>query len=220
MLQKISYLGNDLFQLDDSTIPLETEDIKRLAVDIGKMNECQAKSFLEKLESSGEADLETTAATGVVVNVYEVDYVPPKDPKLETQQLGATVREQRDFITQYLFPSTETEDVIVGLRKDLSEHSDGGGRMPRNKKTSRKDWRQVLSWRTDPVEEPTVEGPCSDWVGKKVRVVNRGKDYVGVVEHASQVKPPGMNKLMTAIHLDDGNVFTLGHPAVDVEVLD
>ena len=146
MLQKISYLGNNLFQLDDSTIPLETEDIKRLAMDAGKMSECQAKAFLEKLESSGEADPETTAATGVVVNVYEVDYAPPKDPNLETQQLGSTVRENRDFITQYLFPSTNTQDVIVGLRKDLEEHG-GGDRMPKNKKTSLKGWRKVLSYK-------------------------------------------------------------------------
>jgi hypothetical protein len=167
MLQKLSYLGNDLFQLDDSTIPLETDAVKRLAMDVGKMDEIQSKAFLEKLRESGEASLETTAATGVVVNVYEVDYVPPKDPKLETQQLGATVREQRDFITQYLFPSTETEDVIVGLRKDLSEHSDGGGRMPRNKKTSRKNWRQVLGYRT--VEKKIKKGT-------RVRLTNNGRE--------------------------------------------
>jgi hypothetical protein len=143
MLQKISYLGNELFQLDDNEIPVETTDIARLAIATGQCKtEEESIAFAESVKTTGEGNLQVEANKGVIVNIYEVDYPQPKNPRLETQELAGSVREERDFVTQYVYPSTEVEDVVVVLRKDLE---DGG--KAHTPKASKRGWRQVLSWK-------------------------------------------------------------------------
>ena len=158
MIQKISYLGNELFQLDDNEIPVETADISRLAMHTGQCKtEEESIAFVEAIKSKGEGSLQVESNKGVIVNIYEVDYPQPKNPRLETQELAGSVREVRDFVTQYVYPSTEVEDVVVVLRKDLED-----GEKARTPKASKKGWRQVLGWKTEKVFGP----------GARVRVKN------------------------------------------------
>ncbi len=137
MIQKIAYLGNDLYQLDDNEIPIDGEELKHIARDISGMDDTKSEVFLDGVKTSGSGNLEVTANKGTIVNVYEVDYAAPADPNKETQQLGATVDEPRDFVTQYLFPGSSVEEVVVELRSKIDEEE-------RHKKSAVKGWRNVL----------------------------------------------------------------------------
>jgi len=146
MIQKVSYLGEGLYQLDNDSIPLDEETLKRVVAEIhSDWGVTSLESWLKELKEKKESSLNVQSSKGVVVNLYEVDYPPPKDPRKETQQVAQYVDEPRDFITQYIFPSSTSEDVLIGLRSDIlaDEEKLYKENIP-DRETRESSWRDIL----------------------------------------------------------------------------
>lgn len=117
-MNKVSYIGNWLYQIDNDTTPIDEESLKHILLESG-LDEVQAGTWLEEARMGEVKELDVTARKGVIVDLYEVDYPTPSSPQKETQELARNLDEEHDFITQYLFPGATTEEVIVGLRSDI-----------------------------------------------------------------------------------------------------
>ncbi len=132
MITKVSYVRDGEFKIDNGDTLLAEQSLKALLKEQAGMSELDAEQWVEEAKMAGEKDLDllsvlgmdrksslnANAATGVVVDLYEVDYPEPADKYKETQTLMKHLDEYEDFVTQYLFPSTETEDVIVMLHPE------------------------------------------------------------------------------------------------------
>lgn len=104
-----------------------------------------SKNILSTLQEKKEASLpdpsqylpleKKAELTGVVVDMYEVEYPTPQNPDDETKNLEAYLDYNRDFVTQYTFPGSKSPDVIVGLRENLLQNE-----TPRN---IYKKWNRV-----------------------------------------------------------------------------
>jgi len=83
---------------------------------------------------------------GVVVDMYEVEYPVPANPLKETEALAEHLDEQNDFINQYLFPSTSTEDVLVTLQQREEDNAPDKQKALRNRSQpiAKQAWREVL----------------------------------------------------------------------------
>lgn len=119
MITHITKLSSGMYQLDDNPVPIDQESLLALANKDYGFDSDSLDIWKRNLDAQGAAALETDASKGVVVDMYEVEYPAPMDPNKETEDLASHLNEKRDFITQYLFPQTETNDVIVGLREDI-----------------------------------------------------------------------------------------------------
>jgi hypothetical protein len=145
MIHKVAYIGEGLFQVGESEVPYEEASLKQLASSLSGMDDIKTQTWIEEVIQTKQGQLEEkTADTGVIVDLYEVDYPTPSDPLKQTEELASHLDERKDFVTQYVFPATETKDVIVGLRQDLLKQKDHGSEPV--KQASRQSWRQVLSW--------------------------------------------------------------------------
>lgn len=137
MIHKITNLGEGNYQLDDNDLVLDRESIVRLATERGGLDQDVAQAWVDNI-STTPGELKVEAATGVIVGVYEVDYDMPLDPSKETQALAGNLDDVKDFVTQYVFPSTDVEDVIIGLRSEVFD-----GKQKRV--ASSDDWRDILN---------------------------------------------------------------------------
>lgn len=142
---KIAKIDNDNYQVDDNEIPLSITDIRNVLTSYAGMSDIQASQWLDELDDKKENTFEEKIANkGVVVNMYEVDYNKPQDPNKETQEIAKHLNEYNDFVSQIVYPDTETEDVVVDLRKNLENN-----KMPKNL-----NWRMILR---DAVYDPDIE---------------------------------------------------------------
>ena len=143
MIHKVAYIGDGLFQVGENTVPVDESSLVALARDVAHLDEIQAFTWIDEVKQLKQGQLEEkTADTGVIVDLYEVDYPTPSDPMKQTEDLASHLDERKDFVTQYVFPATETKDVIVGLRQELLK--DAKPPQEAGKQSSQKGWRQVL----------------------------------------------------------------------------
>ncbi|MFA5396576.1 MAG: hypothetical protein WC346_11270 [Methanogenium sp.] len=148
MIYKVAYIDENIFQIGDDSVPIDELSLTRLAQSLSSMDETQAKNWVEQVKQTKEGNLEEkTAEKGVIVDMYEVDYPPPANPMKETEELASRLNEKEDFVTQYVFPSSETQDVLVGLRQDILKEKPT--EVPELKEATKRNWRQVLSWQED-----------------------------------------------------------------------
>ena len=117
----IKKVGN-LYQIDDNETPIDSATLRSTLASLTNSDDPKVSSIMDDIDEKSELSLEVTANTGIVVDLYEVDYPPPTDPEKATQDLASHLNEKKDFVTQYLFPDRHTEDVIIGLRQDLLEN--------------------------------------------------------------------------------------------------
>lgn len=115
----IKHLGNFLYQIDDNTVPINSNTLRGVLSNISSLEDSEITKWIDDLESKGTKELMIkTGERGVIVDLYEVDYTFT-DPMKETQELARQLDEKKDFVTQYLFPGSTTEEVLIGLRQDL-----------------------------------------------------------------------------------------------------
>lgn len=131
MIQKISSIGNGLFQLDNNDIFIDDVEVKGILQKSFQKNKKQIDELMEDLVKNDTIFLEgeqsnkpisAQADVGVVVDLYEVNYPHPDNPLKSTEQLAGNLDEESDFINQFVFPDTESEDVVVTLRNSLYDN--------------------------------------------------------------------------------------------------
>ena len=117
---KITHLGNSLYQIGDNDVPVTVDTLVQLVTSsLYQDDELAAQEWVAQLDKEGTKELPMkTADKGVIVDLYEVDYTSP-DPMKDTQELARHLNEKEDFVTQYLFPGSETDEVLIGLRRDI-----------------------------------------------------------------------------------------------------
>ena len=140
MIHKVSYIAEDAFQVDNETVPLDEQSLVQLAQEMGGWDEGSARGWVEQVKLKKVGELETEANKGVVVDLYEVNYPAPADPMKETEQLASHLDEHKDFITQYLFPGSDSQDIVVGTETEIEKRH-------KSKVAPTAGWRGVLSWR-------------------------------------------------------------------------
>ncbi len=115
----IKHLGNFLYQIDDNTVPIDSNTLRSVLSNILSLEDSKITKWIDDLESKGTKEIMIkTGEIGVIVDLYEVDYTFT-DPMKATQELARQLDEKKDFVTQYLFPGSTTEEVLIGLRQDL-----------------------------------------------------------------------------------------------------
>lgn len=148
MIHKIANVGDNVYQLDENEAGLNRDNVFEVLTRAFGITSEKANEIIDKVEKKrGEIQeiLEKTAEKGVIVDMYEVDYPAPTDPMKETEDLASHLDERKDFITQYLYPQTTTDQIIIGLRSDiLPPDSNQGGEMNMNMSTSKLDWRKAF----------------------------------------------------------------------------
>lgn len=142
MLYKLSAIDGK-FSLDNSSTLLDEYDMCDVLVTHFGLSKAAAAA---RLTEARVADFNTVflsdgivkeADTGVIVDMYEVDYPTPKSPLKQTQELAHYLDEQRDFVTQYLFPGSEVEDILVNVQDARVKHT-------KAKFSPGSSWREVL----------------------------------------------------------------------------
>lgn len=115
---KVSFISDNLYQINNEEIPLEEQQIKVLVNSLG-LSDDRAREIIDisKKEGSVILPISKESNKGVVVNLYEVDYPAPKDPNKETQELVSHLDEYEDFVTQYIFPGEEVKNMEVSTIK-------------------------------------------------------------------------------------------------------
>jgi len=147
----IKKIGN-LYQIDDNETPIESSTLRTTLASLNQLSDAEVSKIMDSIDEKGELSLTSEANTGVIVDLYEVDYPTPPDPEKSTQDLASHLDEKKDFVTQYLFPDSYTEDVIVGLRQDLMENH----KMPTPSNEGRSKVGKLnfkIAWATQPSEE-------------------------------------------------------------------
>ncbi len=152
MMHKVTYLGNSLYQLDDNEIPIDREELLSLKKQSKKLTSEELTEWIEEIDKKGSGIIQSFANTGVVVNMYEVDHSEPLDPNKETQEIAKHLDEYKDFITQYIYPDTEIDDLVVTLRQDLKkeevsnedEKRQNSLKSSLKNKINNKNWRNIF----------------------------------------------------------------------------
>jgi hypothetical protein len=144
MIHKVTFLGEGFFQLDDQSTPIDEESLKSFVKEAAAFDDAKAQEFVQDVKDSAHADLQITATKGIIVDLYEVDYPAPADPMKETEALASHLDEKHDFVTQYIFPQTETEDIVVDLRKNILQPHQKSQSAP-GKSASQVPWVRVLA---------------------------------------------------------------------------
>jgi 8-oxo-dGTP pyrophosphatase MutT (NUDIX family) len=135
-LQKITYLQDSFFNINNSDVAVEELQIKNLLKSQANITDDEVDDWVKEIKEKGSKEFPIKEANkGVIVNMYEVDYPMPRDPNKETQEMASHLDDNKDFVNQYLFPGSETQDIIVGLRSDVLEEGEG----------KKKNWRDTLS---------------------------------------------------------------------------
>ncbi len=115
----IKHLGDFLYQVGDNTVPIDSSTLRGVLANILNLEDSEITKWVDDLESKGAKELIVkTGEQGVIVDLYEVEYATT-DPMKATQDLAKQLNEKEDFITQYLFPGSVTEEVLIGLRQDI-----------------------------------------------------------------------------------------------------
>jgi len=136
MIQKIASLGNGYYSIDDSDVVADTALVNQLLQKQSFMSDEEVKDFLSSFQPGQTKNFKVKANTGVVVNLYEVDYPAPPDPNEETQELAKHLDEYKDFVSQNIFPDTHIEDIVVDERSKILG--------PSKKKVAKVGWREKL----------------------------------------------------------------------------
>jgi hypothetical protein len=118
----IKKIGN-LYQIDDNETPIDSATLRNTLASLTNSDDPKVSKIMDDIDEKEETSLEIQGSKGVVVDLYEVDY-QSADPMKETQNLAKSLNEKRDFVTQYLFPDSTTDDVLVGLRQDVLKGQD------------------------------------------------------------------------------------------------
>ena len=147
----IKKIGN-LYQIDDNETPIESSTLRSTLASLNQLSDAEVSKVMDDIDEKGELSLTAEANTGIIVDLYEVEYPTPPDPEKSTQELARHLDERKDFVTQYLFPDSSTEDVIVGLRQDLLENKKMPTPSAMNKETSSK-LNFKIAWAIRPSEE-------------------------------------------------------------------
>jgi len=144
MITKISKIGQDIYSVNDSEIPLNQTSVINLGINLGVKD---TEKLMDDLDKKGSIEIKT-AERGTVVNVYEVEYPTPKNPDEETQEMAQHLDEYEDFITQNLFPGVESEDVVITTEESLEANKPqvkgGPGRLFTEKELRELNKRPVL----------------------------------------------------------------------------
>lgn len=120
-LIKISSVGENLYQYGEQEIPIDRETLLSILKVEARENH-SPESFVDDVDKNGSGEYEKkTANKGVIVDVYEVEYPAPSNPMKETQELAKNLDEYNDFITQYLFPGSNVEDINVELHSQIEK---------------------------------------------------------------------------------------------------
>lgn len=115
----IKHLGGLLYQIGDNKVPIDSTTLREILANILNLDDLKSTKWIDDLESTGSKELIVkTGERGVIVDLYEVEYTVT-DPLQSTQELARNLDEKEDFVTQYLFPGSATEEVIIGLRQDI-----------------------------------------------------------------------------------------------------
>ncbi len=116
---KISSIGDDQYKFNDQEISLDKTDTITLLANLTNMNVEAATEAIENIDSDrefeGRQEDPTNTEIGTIVDVYEVHYPKPTDPMKETQELASHLNEHDNFVTQYLFPGSNVNEIGVGL---------------------------------------------------------------------------------------------------------
>ncbi len=115
--QKISSLDDGNYIVEGSDKTLDRNQVTDLLKSISTVPDID--EFFRNVHHYGEYPFEVKANTGVIVDLYEVEYPEPSDPIKETEELASHLDEIKDFQTQYLYPDSTTQDIIVGLRSEM-----------------------------------------------------------------------------------------------------
>jgi len=111
-----------LYQIDDNDTPIDINSLKEMLKSIGQIDDKEIQGVIDEVDENGEKKINGPSNKGVIVDLYEVEYPTPSDPEKSTQELASHLDEKHDFVTQYLFPDSTTDEVIVGLRQDLMDN--------------------------------------------------------------------------------------------------
>lgn len=115
----INHLGDSLYQIGDNDVPIDKDTLISMISSSLSLNDIATLEWLGELEKEGAKELIVkTGEQGVIVDLYEVEY-DVTDPMKATQELASHLDEREDFVTQYLFPGSVTEEVLIGLRQDI-----------------------------------------------------------------------------------------------------
>jgi len=149
---KIKKIGN-LYQIDDNETPIDAITLRETISSIMSFKDPETSKMMDNIDEKGEVSLNTDDAKGVIVDLYEVDYPAPADPQKATQDLAGHLDEKKDFVTQYLFPGSTTEDVIVGLRQDLLENKKMPGQSEMITPGTTSKLKFKIAWATAGLDE-------------------------------------------------------------------
>lgn len=141
---KITSLRNGYYQLNSNDIPIDKEQVTHIVNSL--VNKEKSTELLKSLEKTGTVDLSFSnikvSNKERIIDLYEVEYSAPADSMKTTQDLANHLDEKHDFVTQYLFPDTDSEDTVISIKDEARELKDKvkvGGLTPNF------TWRELLS---------------------------------------------------------------------------
>jgi 8-oxo-dGTP pyrophosphatase MutT (NUDIX family) len=107
-LIKITALEDDIYQLNDNEIPIDNEELNGILSSYVPPEKIEKVSQQLKQEKTVEIPLEKQADTGVVVDMYEVDYNPTDKPEATISQ---SLDRDKDLINETVIPNTDVSKV-------------------------------------------------------------------------------------------------------------
>ncbi len=127
MLIKVTSLGDDLYKVNDEDTPIDKQELEGIVKD----ERHRLDNFWKDLEEKKQASLELKADTGLVVDMFEVEYPQGQGSEEEVLQ---NLDRKKDLVNEMVLPDTTIPDINVSVKRE-----------------GRKNWRQVLqvkSWDT------------------------------------------------------------------------
>jgi len=121
MLCKITSLENGLYQVDNNDVPLELTGM----IEFAKMMLPDPKdfdAFMEKLETKKQASLELKADTGLVVDMFEVDY--PEGGQGNEDAVLQNLDRKKDLVSETVLPDTTVPDVNIVAKPPIQSAID------------------------------------------------------------------------------------------------
>lgn len=197
MVTKIAKIDDNIYQVNNGEIPIDTTSVRNLVQASGIED---VNDFMDKLDEKGNIELEDnfiTANKGTVVNVYEVDYPQPKDPNKESQEMVSYLDEYEDAVSQNIFPGVSVEDVIITTRENLKNDKVGPGRFLNEQELREKAGNIKRGWKerlrdsgVDPFKKQTY--PEARKRAKEIlqllnanKLLNNNVEYIDIKKLAS-----------------------------------
>jgi len=145
---KVANQGNGEYKYNDQEVSLDKEGMSSLISTLTGADKTAANEIVDSMKEGAEVEMdEANTEVGTVVDVYEVHYPKPADPMKETQEIASHLDEYKDFVTQYLFPGSNVDEIGVGLTpaKPEEELIEGVESNPQEVPLpKRANWREVL----------------------------------------------------------------------------